>query len=727
MSRKKKTNRKRAKRRIPKKQTPSQAEALHQRGVLAFQTGDRASAAALFGQAVAADPTVDNYHFNHAVALRDLGQVDAAMEGFSQTLALNPARADAHYSLGNLYNQRGQAGAALRHYEQAIAIQPEFIDAHYNLGCTAILVGATEQAIGAFRQVLALNPNYTHALINLGNVLRATNQPYDALACYQKALKLHPDEKMYQQLFADTFKQIPIDENTPALTEEIKLGLTFDGVDRQGLAKAGIAVVRRLPQLQPLFDALTPDEGAQLRVAIEDGSIFDALNHPLLHLLLQHVIITDPELERLLTAVRRHLLAQTMARPEAFAGHDQALRFVCALARQCFFTEYVYYQTNTEAEQLEVLCREIGQDFAQNTEPATYRIALAAAYLPLSAVLPRTGEPAAWATRQTDASLARLVGRQVSDPLTELALQKEIQTLTAIDDQVSRAVRDQYEQNPYPRWTDLRYQSPVPLAMTLRRIAPHLEHAGHAVPHAPRILIAGCGTGRQALETARGIARAHVFAIDLSRASLAYALRKAKELGLDNIEFAHADLLELDHLPQHFDVIECTGVLVALDRPLEGWRVLTRLLAPGGYMKIGLYSEIARRHVVAGRRYIAEKGYTPTVDDIRQCRRDIFAMSDDTLISRFRYYRDFFTLSECRDLLFHVKEHRFDLPQVAGCLEELGLEFLGFELDAPRVFETFKTNFPEPDALADLNSWHRFETDHPDTFLQMYQFWVRKP
>jgi hypothetical protein len=34
--------------------------------------------------------------------------------------------------------------------------------------------------------------------------------------------------------------------------------------------------------------------------------------------------------------------------------------------------------------------------------------------------------------------------------------------------------------------------------------------------------------------------------------------------------------------------------------------------------------------------------------------------------------------------------------------------------------------FPEPAAIGDLDRWHVFETEAPDTFAGMYQFWVRK-
>ena len=46
----------------------------------------------------------------------------------------------------------------------------------------------------------------------------------------------------------------------------------------------------------------------------------------------------------------------------------------------------------------------------------------------------------------------------------------------------------------------------------------------------PDILIAGCGTGQQAIEAAFRYQHREILAIDLSLASLSYAMRKTKNL-----------------------------------------------------------------------------------------------------------------------------------------------------------------------------------------------------
>ena len=87
---------------------------------------------------------------------------------------------------------------------------------------------------------------------------------------------------------------------------------------------------------------------------------------------------------------------------------------------------------------------------------------------------------------------------------------------------------------------------------------------------------------------------------------------------------------------------------------------------------------------------------------------------------------DFFTLSECRDALFHVQEHTFDLPQIAAFLKENGLEFLGFDT-APDLTHRYARRFPQDAARTNLENWAVLEQENPDIFIGMYQFWVQKP
>ena len=87
---------------------------------------------------------------------------------------------------------------------------------------------------------------------------------------------------------------------------------------------------------------------------------------------------------------------------------------------------------------------------------------------------------------------------------------------------------------------------------------------------------------------------------------------------------------------------------------------------------------------------------------------------------------DFFSLSDCRDLLFHVQERTSTIKEIAEFLQAEKLEFLGFEID-PGTAWHYAQRFPDDPARVNLGYWHRFEQDNPDTFIAMYEFWIQKP
>ena len=175
------------------------------------------------------------------------------------------------------------------------------------------------------------------------------------------------------------------------------------------------------------------------------------------------------------------------------------------------------------------------------------------------------------------------------------------------------------------------------IGSVLREVPLRFDLEDYESPASPEILVAGCGTGQHALVTASRFLNARVLAVDLSLGGLSYATRKTRELGVSNIDYAQADILELASLGRRFDLIESVGVLHHMEEPSAGRQILTNLLRRGGVMKIGLYSEIARQDIVSGRALIAEQGLAPSAQNIRRCRQDIIAKARRG-IRRWRAY-----------------------------------------------------------------------------------------
>jgi hypothetical protein len=92
-------------------------------------------------------------------------------------------------------------------------------------------------------------------------------------------------------------------------------------------------------------------------------------------------------------------------------------------------------------------------------------------------------------------------------------------------------------------------------------------------------------------------------------------------------------------------------------------------------------------------------------------------------LRRVTDFTDFYSTSECRDLLMHVQEHQLSIPEIAAFLDEEGFEFLGFETSAGA---RYRNRFPDDPAATNLSNWARFEAENPSTFTEMYQFWIQK-
>ena len=383
-----------------------------------------------------------------------------------------------------------------------------------------------------------------------------------------------------------------------------------------------------------------------------------------------------------------------------------------ALAQQCFINEYVFAQGEEETRQANQLCDLLRQKAGNGEVIAPLLLAAVGAYLPLHE-LP---EARALLSRDWPSKTDALVGQQLREALQEIDDRGRIVSLTPVDDAVSRQVMQQYEENPYPRWT----VDPVVVLDSDRDM-----RAADAEESVKEILVAGCGSGQHVFEVAQYFPNAQVLAVDISLPSLSYARRKTREAGLNNVEIAQADILKLGTLGRSFDRIEAVGVLHHLAEPEHGWRVLLSVLRPNGEMRIGLYSDVARRAMVAARALIAERGYCPTTEDIRKCRQEILRDYDERGWWRVIESADFYSMSGCRDLLFNVMEHRFTIPRIRTFLAEQRLSFLGFDLE-PWLIEKFRKQFPDAAMLTELDKWHAFETENPQTFRFMYIFTVRK-
>lgn len=306
--------------------------------------------------------------------------------------------------------------------------------------------------------------------------------------------------------------------------------------------------------------------------------------------------------------------------------------------------------------------------------------------------------------------------------IEERQLAAELPEIAPITDGVSQAVAEMYEANPYPRWTHLPRRPKVDVRAALMRDYPHARSVAFDRPLA--VLMPGAGTGQHPLSVASSYDSVEVIAVDLSRASLAYAKRMAAHYGIGNVAFLRGDILDLPRLGRTFDHVECVGVLHHMGDPRAGLRAISSVMRPGAFIRIGLYGESARRIVVKARDQIAAAKLPPTLDGLREFRRRVMGGGWRRLVP-LTAWEDFWSASLLRDLCFHVQEHRFTISRLRDFLKNSDLRFLGFEFNAGAVQRAvadagpiahYRARFPGERTLSDLGNWEQLEREKPNLF-----------
>ena len=654
---------------------------------------------------------------NHQFAWKVLGAVSAqtgktseALDANQTAVVLIPQDFEAHSNLGHTLNELGRLDEAETSFNHAIKLKPDYPEAHYNLGNTLNELGRLDEAETSFKQAIKLRPDFALAHNNLGNTLKRLGRADEAVASFSQSVDSKPDFAEAYVNLGITIKNVKfISSNRKLYPALIQLLTTGNFVRPRDVAPSILSLLKHDPLIKDLL--LEKNFTTSLRDAISTIQSLEKL--PLLHHLMRACPLPDLLFERLFVAMRSFLLKNL----DKMEVSSELSYFLSTLSLHCFINEYIYAESDEEICLVEKLEKEIFQTITQSEQPELIKILCLATYRPLHQY--------SWCQKlEALSNLKELKARLIEEPLAEKMIAKNITVLGEISDNVSCKVREQYEDNPYPRWIKLGIVlKREPISKVCNNANLHLHSENIKKVTTPAILIAGCGTGQHSIETASRFSNCHVTAVDLSLTSLAYAWRKTNELGLDNLKYLQADILQLHQIGKKFDIIESSGVLHHMDEPMAGWKVLVDLLKPSGLMKIGLYSELARSQIVKVREEIASLGIGTSESEIRNFRQHL-AESHDKTHQLLTTSSDFFSLSMLRDSIFHVQEHRFTLPQIKNCLDELELKFCGFEVKG--ISSQFKDFHGKASDIHDLVLWQEFEESNPHAFAGMYQFWCQK-
>ena len=689
---------------------PDYADAYNNMGVTLKDQGKLEEAIEAYNKALAIKSDYADAYNNMGVTLQKQGKLEEAIDAYNKALAIKPDYADAYLNMGNALKDQGKLKDAIKAYKKALAIKPDFADAYYNMGVALQEQGKFEQAIEAYNKALAIKPDNAAAQTNLGSAFREQGKLEETIKAYSKALAIKPDNAEAYYNMGAALKGIAFTKPSSDLQKVITTILERKTDVRPAeICSAAISLLKFEPVLKKVLQRQS--KGQLIQFLHE--AVLNLSELPLLLKLMAVCPLADLELEAVLRDIRSGLLFSV----SELHGSSEVLRFQSALALQCFTNEYLYDLSDLENKAIQALEVLVAKMLGKGQQPNPHSVLCLASYKALHEY--------DWCDLLAVTSdIEEVFTRQVMEPRQEGHLKSDITTLKEITSKVSSKVREQYEESPYPRWVNLGLAlKHFPISKVVDEVKLRLFDNTINEVEAPNILIAGCGTGQHSIGTAARFKGSKVLAIDLSLSSLAYAKRKTEELGIQNIEYMQADILDLGKLERQFDIVESAGVLHHMDDPMVGWRVLTDCLKQGGLMAIGLYSELARQHIVKMRSEIKKLGIGSTDTAMKSFRTGIIK-SDKVHHKQILNSPDFYSLSTLRDLLFHVQEHRFTIPQIKDCLGELGLNFCGFETFDKG--QNFKLNNTGANDLYNLDNWHTYEEANPNSFRGMYQFWCQK-
>jgi tetratricopeptide (TPR) repeat protein/2-polyprenyl-3-methyl-5-hydroxy-6-metoxy-1,4-benzoquinol methylase len=638
------------------------------------------------------------------------GQLQKGLNGAAELLKKFPRSATLYNFLGAFYAGLQHFDEAIENYKQALVIEPDYGPAYSNMGNTLKDKGELDAAIDCCKKAIRIKPDNAHANHNLAIALDFKGDTAAAIESYRKAITINPDYTEAYFSIANCIKGKAFSKPIPGLLDIIGSLLERKNFVRPSeISGAGISLLKFEPVIKRLFKTHSADE---LKKSLTE-TITDLSKESLLLKLMSVSPINDIDLETVLTDIRSTLLLSTSDAQVS----PEFLRFQSALALQCYTNEYIYYQTDTETTALKTLELSIEKAVAAGRQPNPQSVLCAASYKALHEY--------AWADLLiATTAIEEVYTRQFVEPKQEIDIKSEILTLEKVTNKVSSKVKEQYEEHPYPRWVSLALMPhPKSISEVTNELKLRLFDESIVEIESPNILIGGCGTGQHSIGTAKTFRGANVLAIDLSLTSLAYAKRKTIELGLSNVNYMHADILDLRKLDRQFDIVESSGVLHHMEEPMAGWKVLTDCLKQGGLMKIGLYSELARKHIITLREEIQRLGIESSDLAMKSFRRSVISSNKDHHQWLLKV-GDFYTMSMMRDLLFHVQEHRFTVPQIQHSLFQLGLQFCGFE--AGKMLMDFKQTNTGLNDPYNLDKWRAYEEANPNVFIGMYQFWCQK-
>ncbi|MCK0068721.1 class I SAM-dependent methyltransferase [Kordiimonas laminariae] len=562
-------------------------------------------------------------------------------------------------------------------------------------------------------------------LIKESRTALATGDLQRGLASLLTAFEVKPDDEVVQTVLFDLLSCTQGYVLPKSTTDKLAYIALQNKQNIQALAMVLRNQLAQDHNAKELASRLAATPSADFFTEENLNLVDEVFSDYLLQLVTAKTTCISETLEDLITGLRKHALAlyysensQKQSILERLQGH------LSIVACQCFNTEYVFSFGDTE---LALISRLLEDCTTLHEQAGNIEIILLACYSPVLSTL------LSWNSSHIEKLIAEaksisnwtlLLWQTIySEPVKEQVSIQSIPVLDEVTDKHSIEISDQYNSFPYPRWQTTKTVTPVSLKALMTEL--YGKEVPSDFPAADlSTLYAGCGTGEQVLKTESMITSEKALAVDLSKASLAYAQRVIGDHKLTNVHFACGDILNTRSWDVSFDLIVCTGVLHHMKDPLAGLEALKSASKPHSVFHLALYSTRARENVKEIREYINEHNIPGNHAGIRAIREMIKNLPEDHKLKSLQETREFYSVSGLHDYIFNVHEVTYTPLELKSFLDAANLKLLGIDGEKSGVSNQYLAQYPDDTAMKNLNNWEEFEKQNPDCFSGMMHFWA---
>ncbi len=618
---------------------------------------------------------------------------------------------------------------AISHFMLLLRNTPDMPMAHFYMGRALAAEGDIMSASDYFLSCVKLMPDYAEAYAHRAEMLTLQGEYDEAYATLLQALSINTGDSTSWRALPALLPKLSMRTEYPGLEDIVIKALRSHDVLWRDIT---MVILYILPTKHYCEALIAIDSPSEMEKALLDGEALSWFSEPLLACCLQYALIASPKYDLALQYVRSALLNIIAEKRYAPDKADMFFEVTKNLATYCYNNEYIFYETPEDTEQLSALKKHIASLESSDSIDDALAIAITACFTPLIE-LPDSQRLSKTMKASHNEALITLSELVIDNLQKERDLLGDLPSFSEKIHESSRKEQEQYEEYPYPRWLTLAPAKPIAFRIGVGAEMPYLKK--DELPNIPEqedgnfdILVAGCGTGQHPLNLARAYPNAHVYAMDYSRPCIAYALMKAEELNVKNIELSYGDILELDALNKQFDVVECGGVIHHMPEIEKAIQSLADSMKPGGWMKLATYDYYKRDQIREAWDYVKNHGYGSDKNELKRLRYDwLRNPPENEMLRQLTRQWDFYSLSNCNGLLFHFGEHQLRLTTLGEMIDKIGLMFEG--LVVQNAAEWNKLNHQEP-LISDRHSyaeWEEVQKKHPTLFHHMHIMYLSKP